>query len=560
MMRPLNRLGLVLGISRQGVGYSQRFILQSMTFEDLGLSPETLKGVLDAGYTTPTPIQEQAIPLVLMGRDVLGIAQTGTGKTAGFTLPMIEILAGGRAKARMPRSLIIAPTRELAAQVSDNFVKYGKYHNLNMALLIGGESMAEQERVLDRGADVLIATPGRLLDLFERGRIILNDVKVLVIDEADRMLDMGFIPDVERIVSLLPKIRQTLFFSATMNEEIRRLADQFLMNPKEVHATAPATVAITVVQSLIIVSPENKRECVRRLIRAESLKNAFVFCNRKRDVDILFKSLVKHGFNAVGLHGDMPQPKRMEMLAKFKAGEADLLVCSDVAARGLDISGVSHVINFDVPFNSEDYIHRIGRTGRAGMQGHAVTIATPHDAKSIAAIEKLIKQPIQILVEPAIEDLKVSLHSGDGAGEDRAPRGRGGRDRGPKRSPGQGQNRGRDHGPRREQAPRPAEVVTAPPEQVPAIEQIQQPIIAAAVAEITPQAPPENQREPHRRPERKNSRSRDKWARDAGLMEHSDDVVGFGASVPAFLQVVPTFPAREPGDDELHEAILNEEQ
>jgi superfamily II DNA/RNA helicase len=515
-----------------------------MTFEDLGLSPDTLKGVADAGYSTPTPIQEQAIPMILMGRDVLGIAQTGTGKTAGFTLPMIDILAEGRAKARMPRSLIIAPTRELAAQVSDNFVKYGKYHPLSMALLIGGESMAEQERILDRGVDVLIATPGRLLDLFERGRIILNDVKILVIDEADRMLDMGFIPDVERIVSLLPKIRQTLFFSATMNPEIRGLADKFLMNPKEVQAAAPATTATTVVQALIIVRPEDKRECVRRLIRAEHLKNAFVFCNRKKDVDILFKSLTKHGFNAVGLHGDMPQPKRMEMLAKFKSGEADLLVCSDVAARGLDISAVSHVINFDVPFNSEDYVHRIGRTGRAGMQGHAVTIATPYDGKSVAAIEKLIKQPIPILMEAAVEDLKVQFSADDDG--DRGPRGRG-RDRGRGKDRGRGRGRDRDRGrerPREQERERPPQ-----PE----------PITASTVEQPTeqPAPPPREQREAReQRPRRE--RNRDKWARDAGRMEHADDVLGFGAAIPAFLQVAPNLPP--PGPDDINPAAKSEEE
>src|SRR5579871_39382 len=360
-----------------------------MSFEDLGLTPDTLKAVTESGYTNPTPIQEQAIPVVLMGRDVLGVAQTGTGKTAAFTMPMIDILAGGRSKARMPRSLILAPTRELAAQIADNFIKYGKYHPLNMALLIGGESMSDQEKALDRGVDVLIATPGRLLDLFERGRILLNDVKLLVIDEADRMLDMGFIPDVERIVSLLPKIRQTLFFSATMDKEIRKLADQFLMNPKEIAVAPQATAAATVVQGLVMVRQTEKREALRRLLRAQDVHNAFIFCNRKKDVDILFKSLEKHGFSAVALHGDMPQSRRNEMLAKFKANEAELLVCSDVAARGLDISDVGHVINFDVPVHAEDYIHRIGRTGRAGKAGHAFTLSSPGDYKLLAAVERL---------------------------------------------------------------------------------------------------------------------------------------------------------------------------
>jgi superfamily II DNA/RNA helicase len=367
-----------------------------MNFTDLGLSPEVLQAVSDAGYTTPTPIQEQAIPYVLMGRDVLGCAQTGTGKTAGFTLPMIEILAAGRAKARMPRSLILEPTRELAAQVSTAFEIYGKYHKLNMALLIGGEGFGDQERKLDRGVDVLIATPGRLLDLIGRGKILLSDVKILVIDEADRMLDMGFIPDVEQIVSFLPKLRQTLFFSATMPPEIRRLADAFLMNPKEISVAPPASPALTVEQALVVVQPDDKREALRRLIRSEQVKNAIIFCNRKKDVDILLKSLVKHGFDAVALHGDMAQSKRTETLARFKNNEVRLLVASDVAARGLDIQGLSHVFNFDVPIHAEDYVHRIGRTGRAGMQGRAFTIAAPEDGKFVAAIVSLIAKEIPL--------------------------------------------------------------------------------------------------------------------------------------------------------------------
>jgi superfamily II DNA/RNA helicase len=361
-----------------------------MNFSDLGLSPELLQAVADAGYTTPTPIQQQAIPYVQMGRDVLGCAQTGTGKTAGFTLPMIDILAAGRAKARMPRSLILEPTRELAAQVAASFETYGKHHKLNMALLIGGEGFADQERKLDRGVDVLIATPGRLLDMIERGKILLSDVKILVIDEADRMLDMGFIPDVERIVGFLPKLRQTLFFSATMPPEIRRLADAFLSNPKEVSVAPPASPAATVEQALVVVETMDKRETLRRLIRAEQVKNAIIFCNRKKDVDILHKSLVKHGFDAVALHGDMAQAKRTETLERFKNGDAHLLVASDVAARGLDIQGLSHVFNFDVPIHAEDYVHRIGRTGRAGMKGKSFTIAAPEDGRFVAAIATLI--------------------------------------------------------------------------------------------------------------------------------------------------------------------------
>lgn len=370
-----------------------------MDFSELGLSETLLQAVADAGYSEPTPIQAGAIPVVLMGRDVLGCAQTGTGKTASFTLPMIDILASGRAKARMPRSLILEPTRELAAQVADHFETYGKYHKLSKALLIGGESMGDQIKILDRGVDVLIATPGRLLDVFERGHLLMTDVKTLVIDEADRMLDMGFIPDVERIVSLLSPIRTTLFFSATMPPEIRRLADKFLINPKEITVAPPASTAELITQGLLVVKhsdgrrpgggQKEKRAALRQLIRRENPKNALVFCNRKRDVDIVWRSLNRHGFDAARLHGDMSQPIRMETLERFKTDEVKYLVCSDVAARGLDIPAMSHVFNFDVPTHAEDYVHRIGRTGRAGREGHAFTIAVPEDGKYLAAIEEL---------------------------------------------------------------------------------------------------------------------------------------------------------------------------
>jgi len=388
-------------------------------FAALGLSPELLNAVADAGYVTPTPIQAQAIPLVLQGRDVLGCAQTGTGKTAGFTLPMIDILASGRARARMPRTLILEPTRELAAQVANAFETYGKHHKLNMALIMGGESMADQERKLDRGVDVLIATPGRLLDLFERGKILLSDIKILVIDEADRMLDMGFIPDIERIVAMLPKIRQTLFFSATMPPEIRRLADAFLSNPKEVTVAPPASPAANVAQHITTVPDEDKREALRRLIRSEDVKNAIIFCNRKRDVDILLKSLLRHGFDAAALHGDMAQSKRTETLDKFRANQVRLLVASDVAARGLDIQGMSHVFNFDVPIHAEDYVHRIGRTGRAGNTGRAFTLATPADGEHVAAIESLIGKAIPVL---AIDGLESPAFEEGGARRRRARR------------------------------------------------------------------------------------------------------------------------------------------
>jgi len=396
-----------------------------MSFESLGLSAPVLQAVTEKGYTTPTPIQEKAIPIVLMGRDVLGCAQTGTGKTASFVLPMIDILAEGRAKMRMPRSLILEPTRELAAQVAENFDIYGKYNKLNMALLIGGVSFDDQERALEKGVDVLIATPGRLLDHFERGKVLLNDVKVLVIDEADRMLDMGFIPDVERIVGLLPPLRQTLFFSATMPPEIKRLADRFLQNPKEVTVSPPASAGTNIVQGLVVVPEEEKREALRRLIKSQEIKNALVFCNRKRDVALLQSSLKKHGFNAGALHGDMSQPARMETLEKFKQGEIQILVASDVAARGLDIVDMSHVFNFDVPFSPEDYVHRIGRTGRAGKTGHSFTLASPSDGGLIEAIEKLIGTTIPRIEVPGLE--AVALEAGDGRRRGRGrSRGRGG--------------------------------------------------------------------------------------------------------------------------------------
>ncbi|MFZ5691691.1 MAG: DEAD/DEAH box helicase [Pseudomonadota bacterium] len=378
-----------------------------MSFSQLGLSDKVLAAVKAAGYENPTPIQSQAIPHVLARRDVLGIAQTGTGKTAAFTLPMITMLETGRARARMPRTLILEPTRELAAQVQENFEKYGAGQKLNVALLIGGVSFDDQDAKLTRGVDVLIATPGRLLDHFERGRLLLTGVELLVIDEADRMLDMGFIPDIERICKLVPFTRQTLFFTATMPPEIRRITEQFLSSPVKVEVAKPATAASTITQQLVKSGrePHEKRETLRRVIRnAENFKNAIIFCNRKREVALLHRSLVKHGFNAVALHGDMDQPARMAALDKFRKGEADLLIASDVAARGLDIPDVSHVLNFDVPFHADDYVHRIGRTGRAGKTGTAYTIVTSADTKAVAAIEKLIGQRIPVAPDFGIPD------------------------------------------------------------------------------------------------------------------------------------------------------------
>jgi superfamily II DNA/RNA helicase len=378
-----------------------------MSFSHLGLSEKVLSAVEAAGYKTPTPIQDQAIPHVLARRDVLGIAQTGTGKTAAFVLPMLTMLEQGRARARMPRTLILEPTRELAAQVEESFTKYGAKHKLNVALIIGGVSFDDQDAKLTRGVDVLIATPGRLLDHNERGRLLLSGVELLVIDEADRMLDMGFIPDIERICKLVPFTRQTLFFTATMPSEIRHITEQFLSNPVRVEVARPATTVATTTQLLAKSGREShdKRDTLRRLIRsAEGLTNAIIFCNRKRDVATLHRSLLRHGFSVQALHGDMDQSARTAALEQFRKGEVTLLVASDVAARGLDIPAVSHIYNFDVPYHPDDYVHRIGRTGRAGRSGTAITIVTGgDDQKAVAAIEKLIGQPIPWMNGPAPE-------------------------------------------------------------------------------------------------------------------------------------------------------------
>src|ERR1700722_17136143 len=347
---------------------------KQMNFTELGLSEKVLQAVEASGYTTPTPIQAQAIPEALAGRDILGIAQTGTGKTAAFVLPMLSRLEQGRARARMPRTLILEPTRELAAQVEESFGRYGINHKLNVALIIGGVSFDEQDSKLLRGVDVLIATPGRLLDHCERGRLLMSGVELLVIDEADRMLDMGFIPDIERICKLVPFTRQTLFFTATMPPEIRRITEQFLHNPVRVEVSKPATTVATTTQLLARSGRDDfeKRDTLRRLVRsAEGLKNAIIFCNRKRDVATLHRSLLRHGFSVLALHGDMDQSARTAALEQFRKNEVTLLVASDVAARGLDIPDVSHVFNFDVPHHADDYVHRIGRTGRAGRSGAA---------------------------------------------------------------------------------------------------------------------------------------------------------------------------------------------
>ncbi|MGR3503748.1 DEAD/DEAH box helicase [Pseudaestuariivita sp.] len=427
-------------------------------FSELNLSPKVLKAIDEAGYESPTPIQEGAIPPALEGRDVLGIAQTGTGKTASFTLPMITALARGRARARMPRSLVLAPTRELAAQVAENFDQYAKYVKLSKALLIGGVSFKEQDLLIDKGVDVLIATPGRLLDHFERGKLILSDVKVMVVDEADRMLDMGFIPDIERIFGLTPFTRQTLFFSATMAPEIERITNTFLSNPARVEVARQATASETIEQGVVMVKPSRrdregteKRKVLRAIIdgEGEACSNAIIFCNRKTDVDIVAKSLKKYGYNAAPIHGDLDQSQRTRTLESFREGALRILVASDVAARGLDVPSVSHVFNFDVPGHAEDYVHRIGRTGRAGREGKAFTICAPRDEKNFAAVEALIQKEIPRVENPvkpaekpekraAAEPAEIEAAPAPEADTDDMPQ-RGRRSRG-----GRGRGRGRD--------------------------------------------------------------------------------------------------------------------
>jgi superfamily II DNA/RNA helicase len=412
-----------------------------VTFAELPLSPKVIKAVEDAGYTEPTPIQEQAIPHVMAGKDVLGIAQTGTGKTASFVLPMITKLERGRARARMPRTLILEPTRELAAQVDENFQKYGKHHKLQVALLIGGVSFDDQDRKLERGADVLIATPGRLLDHSERGKLLLNGVDILVIDEADRMLDMGFIPDIERIAGLIPFTRQTLFFSATMPPEIARLADQFLSAPVRIEVARASSTAATVEQKLLKTGSKDfeKRAALRELLKAQDdIKNGIIFCNRKRDVATLFRSLDKHGFSVGALHGDMDQYSRTQTLEGFRNNQIQLLVASDVAARGLDIPDVSHVFNFDVPIHAEDYVHRIGRTGRAGRSGKAFTLVDRTVMKYLESVEKLIDKKLDYvegIAAPKAEDTgEEETRQTRGGRRDRRSRRDKGRDDAPKRA------------------------------------------------------------------------------------------------------------------------------
>lgn len=528
-----------------------------MNFADLGLSEDILKAVADAGYDTPTPIQSQAIPSVLMARDILGCAQTGTGKTASFTLPMLDILHHGRARMRMPRSIILEPTRELATQVAANFDTYGKYMSLSKALIIGGESFVEQQKILEKGADVIIATPGRLIDTFERGKLLLSDCKLLVIDEADRMLDMGFIPDIEKIVNMLPKQRQTLFFSATMPKEIRRLADKFLSNPKEITVSPPSTMATTVEHKLLVMDEMDKREALRKLVRQEDVKNAFVFCNRKKDVDILFKSLTKHGFNAGRMHGDLVQSERTETLDKFKSGEITLLICSDVAARGIDVADVSHVFNFDVPFNAEDYVHRTGRTGRAGRAGKAFMLAVPEDGKLVAAINKSINMDIPLTELEGIETLELDFtgkkrrvkKSRKAPQRDASPR----NDR-PARNNNRDNHSERDNKAASASASAPAAPETKQQDARPA----QQPRDNAPQRDAKPRNERSNRPERQDRNDRSSGRSASRRDRDDRYDRHDrhdrDDkpVIGFADHVPAFLLTpVPASSLGKPRADEV---------
>ncbi|KAA0073238.1 DEAD/DEAH box helicase [Tardiphaga sp. P9-11] len=490
-----------------------------MSFSNLGLSDKVLAAVAATGYTTPTPIQEQAIPHVLARKDVLGIAQTGTGKTAAFVLPMMTMLEKGRARARMPRTLILEPTRELAAQVKEQFDKYGVGQKLNVALLIGGVSFGDQDTKLTRGVDVLIATPGRLLDHTERGGLLLTGVELLVIDEADRMLDMGFIPDIERICKLVPFTRQTLFFTATMPPEIRRITDTFLHNPVKIEVSKPASTAVTITQQQVSVGrePHEKREVLRSLIReAVDLKNAIIFCNRKREVALLAKSLQKHGFAVGALHGDMEQSARLAALDQFRKGELPILVASDVAARGLDIPAVSHVFNFDVPHHSDDYVHRIGRTGRAGRLGTAVSLVAPADQKSMLAIEKLIGQSIPKIessvavsepVEGEAAEAPRQSRNRTGNREANAEHPRGGRDGRRNDQPREG---GRDRKPRRERGPHREGGRSEGGERSPQ-PQVAEAAFAAPVAAVAPQAqrPPSIGRAEAPRPRREDNEPAD---------------------------------------------------
>ncbi|MBR9807117.1 MAG: DEAD/DEAH box helicase [Alphaproteobacteria bacterium] len=510
--------------------------LTEITFADLGLGPNVLKAVTEAGYTHPTPIQAEAIPHVIAGGDVTGVAQTGTGKTAAFVLPMIHRLARGRARARMPRCLILCPTRELAAQVAEQFEKYGKYLKLTMALLIGGVSFKEQEVLLQRGVDVLIATPGRLMDQFERGKLLLMGVDYLIIDEADRMLDMGFIPDIEKICSLLPPRRQTLLFSATMPPEIANLAKKFQNNPKKIEVSRPAQTAETITQHVVKLpnnSAKAKRTALRRVIESCDVQNGIVFCNRKVEVDIVAASLSKHGHDAAAIHGDLPQAVRSEVLQKFRDGDLTLLVGSDVAARGLDIPEVSHVFNYAPPPKDEDYVHRIGRTGRAGRKGEAYTLVSPDDEKSWGYVLKMIQQDVEeFMPEGLLEEIE-NLPPEES--RSRGRRGSRSNDRSERSSRG---SRSRTRRTEESDAAVEAETASAPEEKEAKAEKpAKEDKPAKAKKADKPTKSDEATSEKPKR-DRKPKREKDRKRKDDDLVldPAPDNVKGFGDDIPAFLR------------------------
>lgn len=424
-------------------------------FADFGLAPEILRALTDQGYVHPTPIQEQAIPVVLQGRDVMGAAQTGTGKTAGFSLPIIQLLLAHASTSASParhpvRALILTPTRELADQVAENVKAYSRHTPLRSTVVFGGMDMAPQTAILRSGVEIVIATPGRLLDHVQQKTVNLSQVQILVMDEADRMLDMGFLPDLQRIINLLPKTRQNLMFSATFSQEIKKLAASFLTNPQTIEVARSNATADNVTQILYKVATEEKRDAVSFIIRERGLKQVIVFSNTKIGASRLAVHLVKQGVKASAIHGDKSQQERMAALEAFKQGEVEVLVATDVAARGLDIAELPCVINFDLPYNAEDYVHRIGRTGRAGAKGDAISLHTDQDERLLIDIEKMIKQKIVRLHLAGF--VATSVHQS----ENRAPR---------ERSES-GDRPARDRADRGERSERPARSYQPPKEKV----------------------------------------------------------------------------------------------